>query len=81
VAQALGDRNLPDAGSWPDLRRYLVRTGAAPEMIAAAQTVWRSYVSHSSRVRRDDATTPLGRLKVIALQSGSTRSAGIEKPC
>ncbi|MDG1372742.1 MAG: YozE family protein [Paracoccaceae bacterium] len=38
------DRNLPDAQSWDELRRYLSRRTSNPNVIAAAHSVWSQYV-------------------------------------
>lgn len=52
VAFALGDPKLPNAGSWQELRDYLVEQEIEDRMVEAADIVWRSYLSYVSRVRR-----------------------------
>ena len=61
VAYALGDSNLPDAGSWRELRSYLRNGGAEQKLIAAANIVWRSYLSYLSKERRVMRGMPAAR--------------------
>ena len=58
VARALGDPDLPDAASWPELRAYLQRCGDDPGAVRAARVVWNSYLSLLTRLRRAPAPAP-----------------------
>ena len=40
VDHALGDRELPDVGSWQELEAYLVGHEASAETLNAAEYVW-----------------------------------------
>ena len=53
IACARGDRNFPDAASWRELEQYLVRVGAATELIVGAKSVWRSFTALRSRLRAE----------------------------
>ena len=48
VYHALGDRTLPDAGSWQQLKAYLMEREASAETLSAAEYIWQQY----------DASTP-----------------------
>lgn len=45
IADALGDRSLPDVQLWEELRSYLRtrRRGMDDDVLAAARTVWSRY--------------------------------------
>lgn len=43
VADAKGDRDLPDPENWDQLEDYLRLRGASREGINAAKTVWGQY--------------------------------------
>lgn len=40
---AQSDPNLPDAKSWPELKRYLERVSTLPGVIPAGRQVWAAY--------------------------------------
>ncbi|WP_293677654.1 hypothetical protein [uncultured Phenylobacterium sp.] len=40
---ARADGRLRDVQSWPELRRYLQKSGATPAAIAAGHIVWKGY--------------------------------------
>lgn len=40
---ARADSRMPDVKSWPELRRYLERSGAIPAAIEAGHRVWNAY--------------------------------------
>jgi hypothetical protein len=44
VVDAERDPNFPDPRRWAELKAYLVRRGAVPEVIQAARSVWRQYM-------------------------------------
>jgi hypothetical protein len=52
IAFARGDPAFPDIRSWPELRGYLERGPAEPELIEGAQSVWRSFTAYRSLDRR-----------------------------
>lgn len=40
---ARDDSGMPDVQSWPELRRYLERSGAIPAAIQSGHRVWAAY--------------------------------------
>lgn len=74
VAFALGDPELPNAGSWQELRNYLVQHEIEERMLEAADIVWRSYLSYVSRVRRLSKNAIFeGRSGTAAIQPSVSR--------
>lgn len=55
IARLRGEPDLPDIGSWRDLRAWIVRSGEDEASLAAARTLWRSFVAFRSQRRRNDA--------------------------
>ena len=54
IARLRGEPELPDIGSWRDLRDWIERGGVGEAGLAAGRTVWRSYVAFRSQQRRRD---------------------------
>lgn len=52
VARLRGEPDLPDIGSWRDLRAWIEQGGADEASLAAARTLWRSFVAFRSQRRR-----------------------------
>lgn len=51
IAELRGERDLPDARSWAELRAYLEARQASGETLRAARSVWRSFTARRSRLR------------------------------
>ena len=81
VAHALGDPKLPDAATWEELRAYLAEHGAEQVMLEAANIVWRSYLSHLSRIRRQAVTTALGQAVGIVAKVPAPVATAREVQC
>jgi hypothetical protein len=71
VARALGDANLPDATSWPELRAYLTQSWEDPAAVDAAQVVWNSYLSLLTKKR----SAALGRNSVPRIYADGSMGA------
>ena len=60
IAFARGDRQVPDAERWQELRDYLRERRATPELIEGARTVWRSFGAYRCHARRRRAAAEQG---------------------
>jgi hypothetical protein len=49
ISLARGDAEFPDVTTLAELRAYLRRRELAPELVTAAERVWRSYQSQRER--------------------------------
>lgn len=55
IARMRGDADFPDIRSWTELRRHLEAAKVEPELVRAAQSVWRSFTAYRSVRRRGSA--------------------------
>jgi hypothetical protein len=81
IAHALGDPHLPNAASWNELRAYLLAGGAEAPIVAAAHTVWRSYLSHISKERRSIGNNPARRADSISFEAELSGTFPRAHPC
>jgi hypothetical protein len=56
VKDARLDSRLPDVTTWAELKSYLVRSGAVPGAIEAAQLVWSAYQAKLRKIHNAQGT-------------------------
>lgn len=49
VRDAKEDRRLPDAQSWDELHRHVLRHGGDSDVVDAARKVWQAYLAKQRR--------------------------------